>query len=196
MKVGSRENMKVGRRENMKVGRRENMKVRIFKVFGLLMLCAVLSAGGSRAWAVTGNASLNNNYACAGTGVTTPAFLAFDESGVLNFANGTTVGSPAGGGWSFDVFGLNTEQVAVVPNPNYLCDEQGVCTITLTFAGGTPIAFPPGVTFTNNAVLSNIDSMGIAHTFVMTFQPPPTAVDLVSVAVCQAESQAVGNPIP
>jgi hypothetical protein len=178
-------------------GRRENMKARISLVFGLLTMCVFLSTGGSPAWAVTSTATLNGAYACAGTGVTTPAFIAFSVSGILDVSDGSVVVSPAGSLWTWDVAGFNLIDIAV-SNGTYSATPDGQANLSLAFIPPAPPipGLPIPLEFDNNVVMSNIDSGGTAHTFVMTFQAPPTFIDLVAVTVCQAESQAVGNPLP
>src|SRR5271167_3988421 len=172
------------------------MKARISLVFGLLMVCAFLSTGGSPAWAVTSTATLNGAYACAGTGVTTPAFIAFSVSGILDVSNGTVVTSPSGSLWTWDVAGFDLIDIAV-SSGTYSATPDGEADLSLKFTPPkTPIPALPTSEFDNNVVMSNIDTSGIAHTFVMTFQAPPTFIDFVSVTVCQAESQAAGNPLP
>ena len=176
------------------------MKARISLVFGLLMMCAFLSTGGSPAWAVTSTATLNGAYACAGTGVTTPAFIAFSVSGILDVSNGTVVASPSGSLWTWDVAGFDLIDIAV-SSGTYSATPDGEANLSLAFIPPSPPipGLPIPTEFDSNVVMSNIDSFSptpVAHTFVMTFQPPPTFIDLVAVTVCQAESQAAGNPLP
>lgn len=180
------------------------MKARIFVT--VAVLCAFLSTAGSRAWAVTSSFSLSGLYACAGTGTTTPEgesgiFIPFTVEGILNFVNsstGSSVTSPGGSLWVWDIAGFSLIDIAVT-NGDYSINQTGQGDIDLFFAQGLPLPLPPGVGFSNQAVLSNVDATGIAHTFVMTFRPPSDIsvdINFVQLTVCQAESQQSGNPTP
>jgi hypothetical protein len=144
----------------------------------------------------TSTATAQGLYACAGTGTTNPALFTFTVSGILDFENGTTVSSPPGSLWTWDVFGINLINITVT-NGTWSATPNGQGNLTLFF---TPPPPPQAglipLSFTNNVVMSNIDSAGVAHTLALTFQAPPTFVDFTSLTICQALSVAAGNPHP
>jgi hypothetical protein len=173
------------------------MKTRIFSVFGLLVLCAVLSTGGSRAWAATSTATLNGPYSCVFAGSTGTPFVVFNGSGVLDVINGELVVSPNGSQWVWDIAGVGLIDIALASG-TFTASPNGQATLSLVWIPPAPpipnLGLP--LEFNNNVVMSNIDSGGTAHTFVATLQPPPTFDFLVSTMVCEAQSLAVGNPNP
>jgi hypothetical protein len=172
------------------------MKARILPVFALL--CAFVCTARGPAWAQTSVGTLSGLYACAGTGVTSRGSIGFTFEGILDFANspaGSTITSPAGSGWVWDIAGFSTISIAVT-NGDYSAGETGQGDLVLEFSGGLPAPLPNVFVFDNQVVMSDIDSSGIAHTFVMTFIPPTSGIKHVQVTVCQAENQAKGNPLP
>jgi hypothetical protein len=168
------------------------MKARLL-VFALA-LCAFVGTARGPAWAVTSNSTLNNLYACAGTGVTDVALFPFTFEGVLVVSGGSTVSSPSGAGWIWNVAGFPIISIAVT-NGNYFVGTTGEGTLVLNFSGGLPTPLPPVSGFNNQINMANIDAKGIAHTFTMTFTSP-SDFPFAELAVCQAESEANGNPVP
>jgi hypothetical protein len=171
------------------------MKARILSDFALL--CAFVCIARGPVWAQTSVGTLSGLYACAGTGMTSIALLGFTFEGILDFTNsasGSTITSPSGSGWIWNVAGFPTISIAVT-NGNYSAGETGQGDLVLEFSGGLPAPLPRLTGFDNQVNMSDIDPAGIAHTFTMTFTAP-TTVPFVQLTVCQAENQAKGNPLP
>jgi hypothetical protein len=126
--------------------------------------------------------------------VTDIALIPFTFEGVLFFANGNSAVSPSGANWIWNVAGYPTINIAVT-NGNYFVGTAGEGTIILSFSGGLPNPLPGVVGFNNQINVSNIDTKGIAHTFTMTFTSPSN-FPFAELAVCQAQSEANGNPVP
>jgi hypothetical protein len=137
---------------------------------------------------------LNGLYACVGFGVTTPTFLAFSASGILNFTNGgETVNAPAGTLWTFDFAGFGVQNISV-EGGTFQTSSFGEGNLFLTFGGNSVPELPPDLTFQYNVVMADTDAKGVAHTFYMTFDGAD--VNFVQTTTCTAESKAAGNPTP
>jgi hypothetical protein len=111
--------------------------------------------------------------------------------------SGTSVVSPTGALWAFDVAGFLVSEVQVLSGDVFIGPTaEGTLSLNFSSFGNLSEFFPQ--TFNHNVVLSNIDGNGIAHTFAMTFVPNTLGsdIDIVTLTICQAVSEQSGNPNP
>ncbi len=161
-----------------------------------LVLCAGI--GGSPALAATSTASLQGNYSCTGTGTDHDGDFPFSVSGVLTAdTGGTTLTTPPGSNWVWDVAGVGLIDI-VVTSGTWSATPNGQGTIALNYIPPSVIipAFPFVLSFNNQLVMDSLDANGVAHGFRITIQPPPTYSGIVAAVDCRAQSDAVGNPLP
>lgn len=179
--------------------REERMKTRIFSVFGLLLLCGVITTWGSKAWAGVcsnsgpGGACMLGTYSCTGFGFYDDGDSkedSFTSSGVLLFTP-SSITNPSFATWDINNAGEPQFDITVSPGAVSQNGTSGMGEIHLAFGAGINPEFDfdgdkVKVPQNFNYVASNIVN-GNATQFTLQAIPADDQLDLIWLVECDIQ---------